>query len=434
MYLFYVTEPLRLEAVPAAGGRRGLSHRPAAPGVEGDGAGRLDLRPPEGGTLTAETLYLGFSLRFLDELSAQAGGAGGPAPVRTLAAAAQARVLSLSGLPPRFGHGAPGGDAPEAQLAAAGVVRPERVAVVNLFGLAFGDAVVFLTALRELRRRLEAYAGGPVAIDLLQHPDNLDVEALYLGSGVVDAVRHLPVPLAVLAGYDAYADLTAPYGSHGLPWTDEMLELLAIEPESVPASRKRNALPRPGALPEEDEARVAALRARGAPVVLFHHRASTAVRSIPDAAAARLVEELLGHGDWIVATSHPLAAAHPRFVDWSGIATSFDRLAALVSRVDAVLCVDTCVFHLADAFGVPGVALFTSIEPRLRTAYYPGIRSLLLGGAGNRILGRVNSVAPDDVSYAHELWNDLDAREVTTLLAAALSAPSGSPLPPDRTA
>src|SRR5213082_598809 len=118
MYLFYVIEPVRLEAEAAEPGRRGLRYRPAmreGPASPGEAPG-IDLCPPRDGTLTAESLYFGFSSPFLDDLAAHARMNGQRAPIRPLTAAAQARVLALPGLPPRIGYEAAGGKTVETQL------------------------------------------------------------------------------------------------------------------------------------------------------------------------------------------------------------------------------------------------------------------------------------------------------------------------------
>jgi hypothetical protein len=412
MYLFYVTEPVELEVESAMGSgtRPDLRQRPVAGSASAPRRGKgVRLEPPAAGTLTAENLYFGFSRRFLADLAALRGNEEERSVVRVVP---QERVLSHPQFPARLGyHGRGSGRATlEAQLAAAPLPTRALVAVVNLFGLAYGDSVVLLSALHEFRRRLEAHA-GEVLIELLQHPDNTATEPLYLRSGVVDAVRHLPAPLTLLTGYDAWVDLTTPYSSRGLPWIDEMLELFAIDPGSVPPERKRNHLTVSPAVAAELNARVAVPRR---PMVLFHHRASTPERSIPEHHASRLLGALLERCDWTIASALPVSFSHPRFVDWSGVSASFEHLVYLVSRADAVLCVDTCVYHVADALGVPGVALFTSVPPGVRVEYYPGVHGIQLGGEANGVLGKPLTTVPEDLARAEALWTTLDLDDVVT--------------------
>jgi hypothetical protein len=425
MYLFYVTEPLALHAEPVAGARRGAAYRLAVPDAGAEvppGVRTVMLEPPVGGTLTPARLYFGYSRPFLRELAEYSRRAERPSLVRLLSRAAEAEVLSRPGLPVRIGHRAePELRQPlEDQLARAGLPPRSRVAVINPFGLAFGDSVVMLTALREFRRRLEERV-GPLEIHVLQHPDTTETEEIYLRSGVADALHHLPAPVSAFARYDAYVDLSTAYESHGLPWPDDLLELFAIDPATVPAARKRNVLPAwPRAAAELDPA-LATLRARGRPLVLLHHRASLPLRSIPDRRAARLVREVLERTDWTVVSALPLPLAHPRFADLSALTPAFEHLAHLVSRVDAFLCVDTCVYHVADAADVPGVVLFNSLDPAHRVTYYPGIQGILLGAEDSPIRGEPLSGHPEHLAHAESLWDQVDADDIVERIRGMLA-------------
>lgn len=423
MFLFYVTEPVDLRVEPVSKGRRGLAHHPelasqgALPGAPAEGGARIRLEPPQGGRLTESSLHLAFSRPFLETLSGVSHRAGRPV-VRLLSRADQARVLGMAGMPPRLGHGAgpaAGMGSLDGQLDLLKPRHGARVAVVNPFGYALGDSVVLLTALRELRARLQARA-GEVELDILQHTDNLDTEALYLGSGIIRAVHHLPAPLSLLAEYDAYVDLSQSYGSHGLPWIDEMLEMLAIDPASVPPARKRNHVPVPPETARALAGRVAPLKAEGAPLLFLHPRASTALRSIPDRLLPGLVERVVEETGWTVVSAVPLPFRHPRLVDWSPLSTGVEELAYLLSQADALLCVDTSVYHVADAVGTPGIVVFTSISPAYRGFYYPNLEGILLGGEESPLFGKSASDDPSELAFAEALWEAWDLAPVIRTL------------------
>jgi hypothetical protein len=49
--------------------------------------------------------------------------------------------------------------------------------------------------------------------------------------------------------------------------------------------------------------------------------------------------------------------------------------------------VDTCVYHLADALGVPGVVLFAGVRPEHRIAYHPYAEGVALEPPLSRLRG-----------------------------------------------
>ncbi len=77
--------------------------------------------------------------------------------------------------------------------------------------------------------------------------------------------------------------------------------------------------------------------------------------------------------------------------------------------MDAFLCVDTSVYHVADAFDVPGVALFTTVRPSLRAALYPRVHSILIGGDANALVTGAAPVVSGE-TYLEPFWAELDVK------------------------
>lgn len=426
MELFFVTDRIPLYAddirLPH---RKALSYRIGVPGADTgtvSSEAAVELLPPKNGRVTEETLYVAFSPAFFAHLAVTWREATGRAGIRLLADQARNRVLALPGMPVRIGLESR--ELSDCISVSEFLARPSpqrlRVAVVNQFCSAFGDSIVLLTALRCFRSVLEQCTKVD-RLTLLQHPDNREAEEMFLASGVVDSVEHLPAPLAVLTGYHAYADMSPAYANGNRPWVDEMLAMLGVAPQSIPSAWKRN-----GSVPNrcsaaELEERLGNIKQQQRRVVLLHHRASTSIRSIPDAALDDILESLLGHTDWHVVSALRVSFAHPRFHDVSALTTSFADLAFVVSQCDGVLCVDTSVYHLADALEVPAVVLFTSILPAMRTCYYPTVKGIFVGDAHGRLVGKHSSNDPADLEYAASLWADFDIRPAAEALTEMIS-------------
>jgi hypothetical protein len=305
-------------------------------------------------------------------------------------------------MPPRLGY-TPGIGEPFVPLEEQVEVLPPgqslRVAIVNSLANRFGDAIMSLRLLRELRARLEVRFES-VAIDLLQHGENPETDRLYRRSGLIRAVRLLPLPLASLAEYDAYLDFSRAPMRPDVHWLDDFLERTGIDPRDVPPSRKRSWLPPDPDAERRLEPHVRPAKQGGRPVVLFHPQASDPAHSLPPPLVAELVRGVLDRTGWLGASAVPVPVEHPAFLDWSGLSRRFEDFVYLVSRADLLVSVDTCAYHVADAFGVPAVVLFTNVPPEHRIAYYPyteGIARAFRGGEGGWDEGRAPSRKGPDV-------------------------------------
>jgi hypothetical protein len=389
MLLLHVAEPLEVTTAPVrSGDRPWYTIRPAAsstgdrPGrALADGAAqprttRLDV--PPGGPPNADNLFLANGARFVHALKRYEDAArrsGSASAVKVVGPNARDRLLQHPALPRRLGY-TPGCDEQfvplEEQLAQLGARRRLRVAILSIFHHRYGDAVMSLPLFRELRSRLAARVGS-IEIDLLRQEPNADTERLFLRSGYVDGIRGLPMSLARFAGYDAYVDFTRRALPAGVPWIDALLERIAVDPTSVPLERKRSWLP-PDYLEigrRRHGARLTNMRGDGAPVLLLHPIARTPDRSMPSTVATAWITAVLERTDWLVASVAAPPVRHPRVLDWSALWAGFDDFVYLVSQVDAFVSVDTCLYHVADAFDVPGVVLFTTLDPASWIAYYP---------------------------------------------------------------
>ncbi|HEX6998747.1 MAG TPA: glycosyltransferase family 9 protein [Gammaproteobacteria bacterium] len=180
------------------------------------------------------------------------------------------------------------------------------------------------------------------------------------------------VPLRAGASHEEGALLThaipsGPDGRHQVARNIELVTALGFPPRDDRLQLR---------VPPAAQARTAALLdARGlppgAPYVLLAPWASAAARTYDAermAATARLVAAATGAT--VVVTAHPRDAARTaalaarigrRAVDLTGC-TSVVELAALIARARIVLTVNTSALHMADALGVPVVALYSGTD------------------------------------------------------------------------
>ena len=198
------------------------------------------------------------------------------------------------------------------------------------------------------------------------------VERLYaLAGDVVAQVHALPRPLSQLPAQvvDLSDFLYWPRFSSE-PMVDFFLRGLGIDRSAVPASALANrwlsgvplpALPKPWSQASPG-------------YVLFCDRASTALRSVPSAHAAAMVDRIWQRYGLPVLGFHPIA--HPRYHDVSCHSPDLDHFMAWVRQARAVVGIDSSAIHLAAGFDVPTLAIFASIDPALRVRDYPHCRAV----------------------------------------------------------
>jgi len=427
VFLFYVVEDVTIAVAHEHVGKAVHSLIRRAGNTENRGAAEpacgerlFELRSPRAGRLSADVTYVATPLE-LRALAGLLGRGGQDGPLRVLSSGTAPEICARLGMGRRLGYIRTMDESfipLEVQLAEFDRARPLRLAIINIFSAALGDSVQCLTLLREIRARLEAHF-PQLKLDLLQARFSTATDALYLRSGLAEATYCLPLPVSWLSRYDAYFDFSTEYVRPDRAWIDGCLEAAGIDPFEVPEARKRNSLSLDPAAVARLAPCVEAARARGRPLLLIHPLASTRIRSIPLARLPSLIAAVLEHTDYTLVSTVPLPLADERFVDWSAASETFEDFAYLISQVDAFISADTATYHVADAFDVPGVVLFTSIEPAHRTPYYLFAEGLQLR-PGNRLSGMHFSERPEDVTYAESLWVDLSDHDVIEALGSAV--------------
>ncbi len=206
-----------------------------------------------------------------------------------------------------------------------------------------------------------------------------------------DATPERPFPQA--AGFARAIDLrdfAFDPAFRGVAMIDFFLGRLGLEPATVPPGSRRNAwlAPRLPAPPRPD---------LPPGYVLVCPRTSMPLRDMPDEVHAAILDALTGAG-LPVATQGP---PRPGVLS-APQAASFTALCGLVAGARAVVSADTAMPHLADAYGVPCLAFFTTHRPEWRVRDYPLCRPIHLPADLPPALEFAR--APADVVAARAAW------------------------------
>lgn len=295
-----------------------------------------------------------------------------------------------------------------------------RVAVLSGAGTGIGDTLVGLTALTIARQHLER-TFQRVHMDALVGLHCFEsVLPVYSQSPAVNTVYPLPLTLADFRRYDAFFDtggLMHRDDADRLPYVDFFLKLFGIDYWKINPAQKRNSIRLRKEVVDELAGEFDVLRNKGDKLLLFHPTASGRLRSIPEEKIAGMMEAILANSDYRIVTVVPVPFRHERVVDLTEKSKSFQHLCYIVSRMDAIITVDTSIYHIADAFSVPTVALFTSIDPNLRVKYYPFVKGILLEGATETgHFGRHYAMPEIPLEPVLRLWDKIDVGKLLSEL------------------
>lgn len=245
---------------------------------------------------------------------------------------------------------------------------------------------------------LGALPGPPVLFRLPDLP--LVVQGAYMAAGDLAEVRTLPwadaTPARAFAPASAFArvidmrDFAFDPAFRGVAMIDFFLARLGLDPGRVPPALRRNSW--------------LARRVPAAPWPTLPHgyalvcpRTSMRLRDMPEAVHAAVLDALTAAGLPVLtqgAARPGVLAALP--------AADFAGLCGLVAGAAIMVSADTAMPHLADAFGVPCLALFTTHRPEWRVRDYPLCHSVHLPAALPAALEFSESAV--DLAAAEAAW------------------------------
>ncbi|UCC13390.1 MAG: hypothetical protein JSW21_08250 [Gammaproteobacteria bacterium] len=300
-----------------------------------------------------------------------------------------------------------------------------KFAIINGFGVGVGDTLVGLTAWRSVRERFLAAGFRNFETEMWVRPSALNNarDACEL-VGTIDRINVLPMPIQSFQNCDAFWDLSGLIDRPNVSkraTVDFFLELLGIDPTGVQRSEKRNHITLPLPVITEVVDRLQGITSR---YIIVNPKSGDLRRDMPLDVFRELCALLVNKTDCDVATLVPMPKVHDRQVDLSPISgKGFKYRCAVVKRAQAVVTVDSSLYHIADAFDVPSVVIFATISPKLRIPYYPSMEGVPLpgledsqpstdGGEDQRI----------DVTEMLRRWSQLNTDSVVQRLTDLMSA------------
>lgn len=296
-----------------------------------------------------------------------------------------------------------------------------KIAIINAISRGIGDYLMGMKAFKIWHHRASEFLQGTkLTVTFFQFDPFRLAEITYQHMNKIDHLHRLPEKASLLGEQDAYidfGDLLAREGFDSMPMIDFFLKAFSINPESVESPQKNVDF---DILPENKRniGRIfSAIRSKGRPILLFHRTSTSPIREMNPAKARQVIAKIIEKTDYFVVSADGLDYQNKRFIDLKEHSTCLNDLAAIISNCDHVLSVDTCVYHFASASKIPATVLFTSIEPELRTAYYPLTKSIMLEEPDGLLYGKhKESTDPDEqkleTDHLKMLWDRLDTDDL----------------------
>lgn len=319
--------------------------------------------------------------------------------------------------------------------------RPLRLAVINGLGTMLGDNLIGATA---LARACEALAVrfGPCEVDVVlgwnARPGTEEIHRQY---NSIRTVYGHGITLDDFLQYDAFWDFSAllkMQGYNDLPLVDFYLHQLGLDPASIGADSKRPRLRLAEDATRPARERVAA-SAQGRPAVFVQAQASTPLRGMPQQFQFDLIDTILAQSNAVVVLADEALLAHAARWDaapgrvcnqWDWASGSTERYAALIAACDAIVSVDSFAIHVAAARAMPGLALFSTIDPALRVCYAPTLDGVLIPQArelpcwGHH---KVDALWEAARARYEQAWSALPLAELWRALALRMDAAAARP-------
>jgi len=306
-----------------------------------------------------------------------------------------------------------------------------KIALINAMSNAIGDHLIGMKAFEYWQEKVKEYLkDSNVTIAFFQLNPMRMAPITKQWHPQFQQIYMLPNRMQRLVEYDAYIDfgsllMRENFGNQ--PMIDFFFEALSIDAKTVPDERKRLSF-KLSQEPNQNMDRIfSVLKSQKRPLLLFHHRSTSPIRQMDNKRARQYVESIIKNSDYFVLSACGLEFSDKRFMDISMYSKDLETFASIISKMDSIITVDTSTYHIADAFDIPTVVLFTTIEPEYRIKYYPFTRGIMLEEKDGPLYGRhKGSKKPDkaqeELRLIDERFEKLDVRDVLAELEAIKEA------------
>lgn len=299
-----------------------------------------------------------------------------------------------------------------------------NIAIIGSLGQTIGEMVASSTALRILYNKLkEVYP--VVKLDLYLEASNNTFYSrdrdIYKKQKFINFIFPLSISSAKLCTYDYFIDCSSVKTKSSyyneLNFVDAWLYKFGIDYKKIPAHEKYNQLDLSDFEPDEklkDKIEEAKLKGK---LLLFHPYTAQLGNSIPQEVAVDMLKKLIKKvDDYVIVTTISVDGKNrENVIDFSKESNSFNDFTYIISNMDAIITAQTSTFHIADAFMIPTVSIFTHSDIDRKIKYYNYVKAIEIKDKSKNFSKFI--FENDTLTfYKFESWNQLKISKIMKLL------------------
>ncbi|RXJ56231.1 glycosyltransferase family 9 protein [Candidatus Marinarcus aquaticus] len=258
------------------------------------------------------------------------------------------------------------------------------VAIIGGVGRDIGEMVASIPALRILYEELKTVY-NEVKIDIYLNASSnsyysRDKEILS-ELAFIHSIQPLSLSFKTFCSYDYYIDnslISHQCFYDELPYVDAYLHKFGLDYQNIKQYRKHNEISLKNyAIKMELNEKLLSLKKQHK-LLLFHPFSAHNKRSIPIELSKKILKKvLLRAEDYMVVTLLDVEGVKANnYVNLTKYSKSFRDFAYIISQMDRILTVDTATYHIAEAFFIPTLVMFSNDKMEQRLAYYEHVKGI----------------------------------------------------------
>lgn len=291
------------------------------------------------------------------------------------------------------------------------------IVIINGFGAAIGDIVVGTSALNIYDQYVKQYFKNVNYHIYNEHQDAC--KYLLDKNSIVTNVMNYPSPLSALFKYDALIDLGAMTSFptfNDRPMIDFYLNSFGIDTDTIPAYFKRTKLLYNIDPNSELNRFMTGFKISKSKLLLYNPAATTKIRNINEETSDKFLQFLIDKTNYEIITFHDSEIKHKRITNLSEFSKTTIDYMTIISNMDKIITVDTSTYHIADAYNIPTVVIFTTISPEYRIRYYPFCKPYKVLDDNHSLHGKHISQKEEDIKLLDDEVNKMDFDKILNLL------------------
>lgn len=211
-------------------------------------------------------------------------------------------------------------------------------------------------------------------------------KSIFVNQTFINKVSALSIDVKAFCEYDFFIDgssVTKRSYYSILPHIDSWLYKFGIDYKKIDESRKYNTINigQYQYKPKNELVKKLSDIKRKGKVLLFHPFSANIKKSIPKEIAARLLRDLLlDLPDYTIVSVLKIDQKldEDRYLDLSGFSQNFLDFSYIISNMDKIITVNTATYHIADAFFIPTICIFTQMDEKENYCIYPTSKAIYI--------------------------------------------------------